>query len=333
MLRCIRNSLIIFVVLAVVESSSAQGLSATADTKATARERARMLIDEIRAESFPELRDADLRVKTFSSDSDYFRSRLGLPQFFFGKMRCIIEVNPAAFDLDAPPSALRAIIAHEIAHSLYYKKRNRVRLLGLVRLLSKDFTAGFERWADLQAISRGYGEGLREYRKWLYRNVPANRIDEKKRNYFSPEEIDAILSAVKERPELMGIWLKRAPRNLREIEAAKTSRQSRQPKTVSRHSPLSKRTSTSSLAKPCVSDDWNLRAANDEHCEAADKHRDGQREQKPAIARSIGVDHRDAQFGQVAHDGSAYDSRSDDCADGDSRWDKQENDGDEFDHS
>ena len=39
-------------------------------------------------------------------------------------------------------------------------------------------------------------------------------------NYFSPEEIDAILSATQARPELLAYWLKHVPRNLKEILAA-----------------------------------------------------------------------------------------------------------------
>jgi hypothetical protein len=99
--------------------------------------------------------------------------------------------------------------------------RNRARLVGLVRLTSKRFTAEFERWADLKAISLGYAEGLREYRRWLYRNVPASKLAEKQRNYFSPDEIDAILSASRERPELIEYWFAHVPLSLNQILAAK----------------------------------------------------------------------------------------------------------------
>jgi hypothetical protein len=110
-----------------------------------------------------------------------------------------------------------------LAHVLYLKNRNRGRLLGLARLISKGFTARFERWTDLQAISHGYGEGLKEYRRWLYQHVPYQMLPEKLRNYFSPEKIDAILSLSHERPELLTYWLKRAPRNLQEIRERQSS--------------------------------------------------------------------------------------------------------------
>ncbi len=183
--------------------------------------RTRMLADKVIAASYPELKDADVGIKPFHSRADYFKARFGVPQFFFARMRYLVFVNPRVFELQAPEAGVQAIIAHELAHVVYYKKGNRVRLLGLVRLTSKRFTARFERWADVKAISLGYGEGLKEYRRWLYANVPGSKLKEKQRNYFSPDEIDAILSASRNRPELLEHWLKHVPLSLKEILAAK----------------------------------------------------------------------------------------------------------------
>jgi Zn-dependent protease with chaperone function len=185
-------------------------------------DRASLLLNEIKAASYPELRGADFQVKLFESQSDYFRARFAVPHFLTGRrMRYIVFVNAAVFTRRAPEEGVRAILAHELAHVLYFKGRNRLQLLGLVRLASKGFTARFERWADLQAIARGYGEGLKAYRKWLYQNIPAKNVREKKRDYFSPEEVDAIVSAAQRRPELLAYWLGHVPRNLKEILAEK----------------------------------------------------------------------------------------------------------------
>jgi hypothetical protein len=189
----------------------------TKDAGSAAVNRARGLADEIIAASYPELKMANIQIKPFRSRSDYFRARFGIPQYFFARMRFILFVNPDVFDLHAPEAGVRAIIAHELGHVVYFKSRNRLRLLGLVRLTSKQFTAEFERWADLKAISLGYGEGLKEYRRWLYQNVPASRLAEKQRNYFSPDEIDAILSASRKRPELLEYWFLHVPLNLNQI--------------------------------------------------------------------------------------------------------------------
>jgi len=178
----------------------------------------RSIVDELIASSYPELRGVEIQFSLFNNDTDYFRTRFGIPQFLLGRrMRYLIRVNPEVGLQHAPEAGIRAILAHELAHIVYFKTGNRSRLLGLARLTSKGFTARFERWTDLQAISRGYGEGLKEYRQWLYQHVPDQKLPEKLRNYFSPEEIDAILSLSQQRPELLTYWLKHVPRNLREI--------------------------------------------------------------------------------------------------------------------
>jgi hypothetical protein len=194
----------------------------------TTLQRAGLLVNEIKATAYPELRGADVQVKLFESESDYFRARFALPPFFSGRqMRYLIFVNDQVFTRQAPTAGVRAIIAHELAHVLYFKQRHRLQLLGLVRLATKGFTARFERWADLQAIARGYGAGLKEYRQWLYRNIPARSLEEKKRDYFSPEEIDAIVAATQRRPDLFAYWFKHVPRNLKEIFAEKSATEKR----------------------------------------------------------------------------------------------------------
>ena len=177
------------------------------------------LVDQVITASYPELKGADIRIKPFRSRSDYFKARFGIPQFFFARMRYLVFVNPRVFEQQAPEAGVRAIIAHELAHVVYFKKRNRLRLLGLMRLTSNQYTVRFERRADLMAISLGYGEGLKEYRRWIYQYLPASRLVDKRRTYFSPEEIDAILSASRKRPELIEYWLKHVPLSLNEILA------------------------------------------------------------------------------------------------------------------
>jgi hypothetical protein len=145
------------------------------------------------AKSFPELRGADVQIREFRSDSDYFRTRFGIPQFVFGRqMRYLIFVNPRAVDAGVPKEAVDAILAHELEHIVWFQNRKRIRLLELVRLSSSTYTIRFERDTDLRTIRRGYASGLREYRIWLYRNIPAGKVARKKRTYLTPEEITAI---------------------------------------------------------------------------------------------------------------------------------------------
>ena len=188
--------------------------SAVAETK--------NIVAEIVEISYPELKSANISVKTFHSSSDYFRSQFSFSRFLtFRRLQFIIFVNPQVFERNAPIEGIRAIIAHELAHVVYYRRHNRFELLGLVGLESKSFIQRFERGADLQAIKRGYGAGLIEYRQWLYQNIPAEKIAAKKRDYFSPEEIDLILQAIEKKPGLIDFWIKNVPRNLKEIPSVK----------------------------------------------------------------------------------------------------------------
>ena len=175
-------------------------------------------INEVVEKSFPELKKVEINVKTFKSDSNYFKSQFSFSRFLtFQKLHYTIFVNPEIYKKNAPEKAIRAILAHELAHILYYIRKNRLELLGLVSLSDQSFTAKFERKADLNAMARGYGEGLKEYRKWLYKNVPEKNLKAKKRDYFSPDEIELMLQILKKKPEMIDVWRKSVPRSLEEI--------------------------------------------------------------------------------------------------------------------
>lgn len=181
--------------------------------------RVRRMVEEVQAASYPELKDARIEIKLFDSSSDYFQTRFTFTSFLFKKrLRYLLRVNRNLFTDGVPEDGLRAILAHELGHIVYYKSRNRLALLGLVRLVCKDFMARFERGTDLETIQRGYGDGLKSYRLWLYGHIPLNKLEEKKRNYFSPAELDALQLRLRAQPELMKQWRKHPPRSLMEIE-------------------------------------------------------------------------------------------------------------------
>jgi hypothetical protein len=161
-------------------------------------------------------------VKRFRSDSDYFRTSFSATRFATGvKMRYFVLVNPEWRTQGAPIEGVQAILAHELAHVEDLAGEKRIRLFGLAGLLSETRTARFERRADLNAVARGYGSGLKTYRAWLYNHVPAEKLAEKRRDYFSPEEIDAILAATAEHPDLFDYWLRHVPLSLADVHAVR----------------------------------------------------------------------------------------------------------------
>jgi hypothetical protein len=177
------------------------------------------LIHSLRKDSFPELARVDLGVRSFHSESDYFRTRFSLSRFvLLERMRYYVEVNPVLFQQQPLSEGVCAILAHELSHVVSLSRGNRIRRFGLVRLLSKRSTAKFERGTDLEAIHRGYGDGLKSYRVWVYAHVPPDKLPPKLRNYFSPDEITAIQMKMQANPDLFAYWTKHVPENLKQIE-------------------------------------------------------------------------------------------------------------------
>jgi hypothetical protein len=176
------------------------------------------LVESVRHRSFPQLQNAKITIYDLHSDFDYLQARFTVSSFFSRELSYMILFNPEAIRRGVPPDGLRAIVAHELAHINYYESQSRMGLLSLVRLLVPSFTTRFERRADLDTIALGYARGLEQYRVWLYRNVPAGRASEKRRDYYTPEEIEALLQAQKDHPGIMSTFMRCVPRNLAEIQ-------------------------------------------------------------------------------------------------------------------
>lgn len=175
---------------------------------------------QVASASYPELAHRDWRVRTFRSDYDYFRTRFSVWRFFLlFPMRYYVEVNPALFDRNAPADGVCAILAHELVHVRDLSHGNRLRLLGLVRLLSSSYTVRFERKTDLEAIHRGYGDGLKSYRHWIYAHIPLQTVARKQRTYFTPQEITALQQRLAAQPQLLNQWRQHVPLTLAEIQS------------------------------------------------------------------------------------------------------------------
>ncbi len=178
---------------------------------------------QVATKSYPEVAHRDWQVRAFHSDYDYFRTRFSIWRFLLlFPMRYYVEVNPLLFDRNAPADGVCSILAHELVHVRDLTHGNRLRRFGLIRLFSPSYTIGFERRTDLEAIHRGYANGLKSYRTWIYANIPADKVARKRRTYFSPEEIAAIELELAANPGLLETWRKTVPRSVAEIQAAAT---------------------------------------------------------------------------------------------------------------
>jgi hypothetical protein len=189
------------------------------------------LLREIIAEAYPELNDITLTTGNFSESDSFFQSNFEPLSLFSEQPIYRIEVNPRIWLLNLPPLALKAVLAHELAHTRDYhlgKNAGVNRLQNVLCVINQlrfyESLRKYEHRTDLQAIFRGYGKGLKQYREWLYPHLNAEELVRKQEIYYSPVEIEALMQAlssserVGKKNELLNYWLEQVPLTLTEIQ-------------------------------------------------------------------------------------------------------------------
>ncbi len=97
--------------------------------------------------------------------------------------------------------AIRAILVHELLHIRDYVGKNIWQLIRL-RLDYEDpqFRMQYERYTDQRTLEMGYGQGLINYRRWLYGMLAdPEKVRVKQRIYMTPEEIAAWMARQKKK--------------------------------------------------------------------------------------------------------------------------------------
>lgn len=154
-------------------------------------------IENIIDHDFPELRSRNIELRIFDHEKSFFfytfvENALSL----FSPRLYIIRINRFIMDTPPPIEGLRAILAHELQHLSDYTKMTTVELgwLALQYQIrdNRSFIARFERRTDTKVVKKGFGEGLKIYRAWLYQNIPSESLATKKTNYLTPNEISAV---------------------------------------------------------------------------------------------------------------------------------------------
>ena len=169
------------------------GVAAEPVAHLRSREEVRQLVDGLVARSFPELRGLELSIEARDLGADTFRSTVNYGSLLFGPRRYVIQVNPEIFDKQMPRTAAEAILAHELCHTVDYTDRSALGMIGLgISYASPRATAAYERSIDRAAIARGYGEGLRAFRRWQTEHLPPDVLAKKQRIYLTEPEIAAV---------------------------------------------------------------------------------------------------------------------------------------------
>jgi hypothetical protein len=176
------------------------------------------IVREVKAESFPELQGHDVEIGAMSDESVFFESNFDVMAALMGERRYKIAVNPELFALEVPNDALAGVVAHELAHTLDYQRRDRLGLMELLpALVFSDANVRFERWTDLQAVARGYGPSLLRYRQWQRSVLTDAQWRRKLITYYGPRDLALLIDVRGRCPQAFYAMLSRPPRSTREI--------------------------------------------------------------------------------------------------------------------
>ncbi|MBF2054173.1 MAG: hypothetical protein IGS03_12045 [Candidatus Sericytochromatia bacterium] len=174
------------------------------------------ILQELVQSAFPELVKEKLVLQPLQSRDVFFQSNFKPLSVLSQKPVYVIQVNPALFERQLPLPAARAILAHELAHTLDYHRHG---LGGLAKVGWQVLfhNQHYEYRTDLQAIARGFGEGLIAYREWVYQQIPAADLAKKQKTYYQPAQIRQLMhlweqaQAAGQAKSTLQNWLKAPP--------------------------------------------------------------------------------------------------------------------------
>jgi hypothetical protein len=151
----------------------------------------------VQAELFPELSGVAVVLDPISSTTSFFAANVDL-QTFDAEPRdrtYTVQYAEELFALAPPAAGVVAILAHELAHVRDYTGMDTDAFAAFALEYAGGDVAAYERSTDEAALEKGCGTGLIEYREWLYAAVDDETEAEKRRDYYTPEEIQAWLDA------------------------------------------------------------------------------------------------------------------------------------------
>jgi len=174
------------------------------------------IVQKLVQTAFPELSHERLVLKSLSSEDVFFQSNFKPLSLLTKKPTYVIQVNPGLFARQLPLEAARAILAHELSHTLDYQRQG---LSGLARVGWQVMfhNQHYEHRTDIQAISRGFGEGLIAYREWIYGQIPPTDLAKKQSTYYQPAQIRQLMQrweqaqAEGNTTNILTAWLKNPP--------------------------------------------------------------------------------------------------------------------------
>jgi hypothetical protein len=146
------------------------------------------------ARSLQPLDGVHIELEPLESDISYFQANVDFATLSAAprERRYLLEHNRRLFD--DPPSfqAVVAILVHEAQHFVDFSSWSGTELAEWGAWYgTTDDISTYERQTDEGALRLGCGEGLSAFRVWLYDHVSPEVADQKRHDYYTPEEIDA----------------------------------------------------------------------------------------------------------------------------------------------
>ena len=149
--------------------------------------------------TWPELDGLALAVED-ETDLAYFRASIStdttLEEANADRL-FVVSYDPVVLADPPDSTSLVAILTHELGHVFDYTGMSVKDYLefglwyGAQDPMESDELAGYERATDERALARGCAAGLAAMREWIYLHASAEVLAEKRRNYYTPEEISA----------------------------------------------------------------------------------------------------------------------------------------------
>lgn len=142
---------------------------------------------------FPELQKVKIEIKNFKSNAYFLQANLKMETLLNHPLKrtYVVEVNHKLYGCPPTTKGLVAILVHELQHVSDYTKMSSAEVVSFAAKYStnKKFRTKYERETDLKAMEKGFGKGLIDYRNWIYQWLTPKELKNKKRYYYSPEEI------------------------------------------------------------------------------------------------------------------------------------------------
>lgn len=150
------------------------------------------MVDTVRRDHFPDLAGVTVVVRGFDSETDFFTADVVVETVSKPPRERIYRVNAnrALYGGGLGNRAVYAILTHELKHVRDYLAMDEKALVSFAVNYVLVPQAAYERSTDLFALERGVGRGLRDFRRWLYDHVDDETREAKRRDYFTPEEIE-----------------------------------------------------------------------------------------------------------------------------------------------